>query len=101
MAATKRFQRCAGPRDMLYFRTPSLWPQYPYLPVVRRPYGQTDEELGLLYDARGVSGKFGYSSTVFLVNMFEIPSTEAEFLDLPKHVHDTFEELAAAGWTVD
>ena len=40
-------------------------------------------------------------TTVFLGNVFLLPRTEAEFLDLPLEVFDTFEEMAAAGWAVD
>lgn len=95
------FQRRAGPRDCLFFENPCLWPHYPFLPVVRRPCGQAEPELGLLYDARGQSGLFGYSSSVFLVNLFEVPHTETQFLALPKLVYDSFDDLAQDGWTVD
>jgi hypothetical protein len=80
---------------------PSLWPRRPFLPVTRRAVGSATCELGVLYDARGVSGTYGYSSTVFRVNLLALPLIEAEFLALPKHVYDTLEELADEGWTVD
>jgi hypothetical protein len=88
------------PRDLLFFLCPDLWPGWPLLPVVRRPR-EGEEDLGVMYDARGVNGTCGYSATVFLANVFELPKTEAEFLQLPKCVYDTAEELAADGWTVD
>jgi len=93
--------RRATSRDLLFFRTPKLWPQHPFLPVVRRPVGQTEPDLGLLYDARAISGTCGFSATVFLVNVFELPPEEAELLASPKLVYDTADELAEGGWTVD
>ena len=101
MSASKRFQRLAGPRDFLFFQTPSLWPVYPYLPVVRRHRGRAEPELGLLYDAKGKSGTLGYSSTVFLTNLFFVPETEAELFAGPRCVYDSFDDLAKDGWTVD
>jgi hypothetical protein len=85
--------------DVLFFSTPALWPAWPFLPVVRRTQGE--EELGVMYDPCGTSGLTGYSATVFLTNLFELPPTEADFLALPREVFDTAEELVAAGWRVD
>jgi hypothetical protein len=39
--------------------------------------------------------------TVFLENVFLVPSTAEELLKLPKEVFDTYEELLQAGWLVD
>ena len=86
-------------RNLLFLTTPALWPDYPYLPLVRR--GRGEPELGLLYDALGVSGKAGYSATVMKCNLFLLPQTEEAFLALPREVYDTAEELYAAGWRVD
>jgi len=57
--------RKATLRDLIYFRHPSLWKTWPYLPVIRR---RPDEDLdcGVLYDFQGTSGPCGYSATVFL-----------------------------------
>jgi hypothetical protein len=73
--------------------------RWPVLPVVRR----TAEVLqfGLLFDARGASGAYGYSATVFRTNLFVLPATPAALLVLPKEVYDTAEEVYAAGWRVD
>jgi hypothetical protein len=90
------------PRDLLFFTTPALWPRWPFLPLVRRRASQPDDpELGVLYDAAGSSGTYGYSSTVFLANVFCLPAAEARLLALPRYVYDTPEEMAEAGWTVD
>lgn len=91
----------AGPtaRDLQYATNPHLWPCWPFLPVVRRSHCL--EELGLMYDARGTSGVTGFSATVFLCNLFQLPATESEFLRMPREVFDTAEELLAAGWRVD
>jgi hypothetical protein len=88
------------PRDLYYFAHPELWPAWPFLPMSRRRT-DGDLDLGLLCDWRGLSGRTGYSATVFLCNLLFIPRTEAEFLALPKEVFDTPEEIAAAGWVVD
>src|SRR5262245_28915399 len=92
--------RPAGPRDLLYFRTPGLWPTWPFLPVIRRRPGGA-VECGLLYDFRGTSGRCGYSATVIHGNLFLVPATEEGLLALPREVYDTADELAAAGWVVD
>jgi hypothetical protein len=55
----------------------------------------------VLYDARNVSGIYGYGSTVFLVNFFALPRTETELLARPRYVYDSPDELAEAGWVVD
>ena len=101
MNATEPTSRRATAKDLLYFQNPRLWPQYPFLPVRRHPPGNNECQLGLLYDARGVSGTYGLSATVFLVNLFDVPPIEAEFLARPRCVYDTIEELAADGWVVD
>ena len=87
-------------RDLLFLRQPRLWPNWPFLALVRRRPGR-DEELGLLFDAGGAAGLYGYSSTVWLSNLFLIPATLEEFLALPKETFDTPEEIADASWSVD
>ena len=86
-------------RVLVFLTRPSLWPAWPYLPVVRRRRGV--EELGVLFDFRGTSGRTGYSATVFVTNLFLAPADELELLLLPREVYDTPEELADAGWDVD
>ncbi len=93
-------RRQATARDLYYFGHPDAWPLRPFLPVRRTRAGKEDQ-LGLLYDAKGASGTYGHNCTVYLVNLFELPPTEAEFLLLPRCVYDTFAELADAGWVVD
>ena len=92
--------RPATPHDRLFLGTPRLWPLWPYLPVVRRSPGGI-EELGVLIDVRGTSGRTGYRATVFLTNLFELPDSEEELLRLNHEVYDTADEVAAAGWCVD
>jgi hypothetical protein len=86
-------------RNLLFVTTPALWPTWPFLPLVRRTSGQ--EELGLLFDAMGTSSRTGYSATVFRCCLFMLPPTFEEFLDLPKEVFDSADELLNAGWRVD
>jgi hypothetical protein len=86
-------------RHLLFVTTPALWPAWPFLPVVRRTRGT--EEMGVLFDARGVCDRAGYSATVFLANLFDLPPTLDRLFALPKEVFDTGEELVRAGWRVD
>lgn len=92
--------RKAEPRDLFFFANPKTWPTWPFLAVIRRhSNGETD--YGVLYDCLRINGRTGYSATVFLTNIFQMPPTETEFLCLPREVFDTPEEIAAAGWVVD
>src|SRR5213080_453733 len=100
MAALNAPGRRSLARDRLFVASPRLWPLWPYLPLVRRWPGGI-EELGVLYDFRGTTGRTGYSATVFLANFFDLPDAEDEMLRLQREVYDTPEELVAAGWRVD
>ena len=77
---------------------PAAWPHWPFLPVVRRRCGRV--QLGVVFDAR-TARLTGYSATVFLTNLFVLPSRFDEFLALPKEVFDCAEELLDAGWAID
>ena len=101
MPDAKQYRRRATARDVNYFANPSLWPLYPFLPLIRQATGSTERECGLLYDAFGVSGICGFRCTVFRLNLFALPATEAELLAGPRLVYDTFDELADSGWAVD
>jgi hypothetical protein len=95
------YPRRATARDFAFFTNPKIWQQYPFLPLIRRGSEPDASQLGILYDALGLSGTYGYSSTVFLVNLFLLPPSEAKLLSGPRLVYDSFEELANAGWVVD
>ena len=88
----------ARDRTVLFLSSPTLWPAWPFLPVVRRSRGT--EELGVVFDARSAR-LTGYSATVFACNLFALPATFEAFLALPHETFDSAEELAAAGWCVD
>ncbi len=88
-------------RDLRLFRTPGLWPAWPFLPVVRPAPDGPGRQCGVLYDAVAASGRFGFSATVFLANLFLPPATEDALFTLPRYVYDTPEEVADAGWRVD
>ncbi len=94
-------RRRATARDLLYFRNPKLWVLHPFLPVTRLRPDRQDKELGVLYDARSVSGTHGYDCTVFAVCLFFLPPTEDELLNGPRYVYDTLDGLADAGWVID
>jgi hypothetical protein len=100
MPARQTAGRPATARDRLFLGTPQLWPLWPYLPLVRR-WPRGIEELGVLIDFRGTSGRTGYRATVFLTNLFELPDSEEALLRLNREVYDTADEVAAAGWRVD
>ena len=53
-------------RDLIVFRSPTLWVRRPYLPVVRRAPDGAGQQLGVLVDARGAYDCYGFSATVFL-----------------------------------
>ena len=93
--------RRATARDLHFFQNPHFWPLHPLLPVTRRSTPASEKELGLLLDTHGQLSLCGYACTVFVVNLFFLPPTLAEFLSLPRHVYDTFDELADDGWVVD
>jgi len=87
-------------RDLLFLRTPALWPTWPFLPLMRRRPGQ-EEEYGVLYDFAGTSGRTGFGATVFFSNLFLMPVNEEQMLALPREVFDNAEEIVANGWHVD
>ena len=87
-------------RNLLFLSSASLWPQWPYLPVIRRRPGQ-EEEYGVMFDAMTAINLPGFSATVFLTNLFEIPRQLDKLLELPREVFDRPEEIEAAGWRVD
>jgi hypothetical protein len=93
--------RPVRPLDLMVMRDPQLWSKWPFLPVIRPSRDGGEAQLGILYDARQVSGTYGFSATVFLVNLFLLPDTEAGLFAAPKRVYDTIDELVADGWTVD
>jgi hypothetical protein len=90
--------RSSRERTVQYLSDPALWPAWPFLPVVRRTRGV--EELGVVFDARA-AGLTGYSSTVWLTNLFLLPPAVEQFLALPHETFDGADELADAGWRID
>jgi hypothetical protein len=87
-------------RNLLFLSDPRLWPEWPFLPLVRRRPGH-EEEYGVLLDALGACGLPGRSATVYLANLFELPPTLDAFLALPHETFDLPEEVFHAGWTID
>lgn len=101
MPIARFFPRRATMRDLLFLTTPTLWSLHPYLPVIRRSVQGDCQQLGVVYDAGGASCLPGHLTTVFLVNFFTLPKSEAELLALRKCVYDTIDELVNDGWVVD
>ena len=87
-------------RNLLFLSSPSLWCNWPFLPLIRRRPGQ-DQEYGVMFDAMTACEITGFSATVFLTNLLLMPSTLDQFLALPKEVFDSPEEIEAADWRVD
>ncbi len=94
-------ERRARLRTLEMFSSPRLWRTWPFLPVARTRSPGGEQQLGVLYDARHASGRYGFSATVILVNLFLLPPTEAGLFALPRCVYDTAEEMADDGWAVD
>ncbi|HEV3117806.1 MAG TPA: hypothetical protein VGY58_12180 [Gemmataceae bacterium] len=93
-------ERSERQRNLLFLTTPTLWSTWPFLPLMRQRPG-CEQEFGVLYDLFHVSGRTGFSNTVFLSNLFLMPRTESEILKLPRESFDTVEEVYAASWRVD
>jgi hypothetical protein len=87
-------------RNLLYFTSPLLWTLWPALPLTRRTPGK-EEELGVLIDVVSALDLPGYSATVFLTNIFQLPDDLTDVISYPKEVFDTPEEIFAAGWRLD
>ena len=87
-------------RHLLFFSKPALWPAWPFLPLVRRKPG-AEEECGLLYDPPTATQRQKVGVTVFLANLFLLPSSEQEFLASPKEEFDSPEAAFGAGWRLD
>ncbi len=51
-------------RSVLFLTSPCLWPNWPFLPVVRRRSG-CEAELGVVVDLWRAAGLPGFSATVF------------------------------------
>ena len=86
-------------RDLLFFSTPAMWEDWPFLPIIRRT--EDSMEPGLLYDCPSLRTRLGESITVFLCNLFQLPESEDDFLALPRQSFSSVEEMYAAGWRVD
>ena len=91
---------CDQSRNLLFFTTPALWEQWPFLPLVRRK-PDMEEQCGLLCDVLGLGGPTGFAATVVICNLFLVPPGLDELLALPHEVFDLPEEIFTAGWRVD
>jgi len=100
MAIPNPKPRRAEARDLKLFSHPEGWPTWPFLPVIRHRKGG-DFDCGVMFDAMRVCEQSGWSATVFLINLFELPPKLDEFFKVPKEVYDNAEEVGAAGWVVD
>ena len=97
---TASTQQCRQ-RHLAMMAAPASWPHYPFLPLRRDRAGMEGPDLGILYDAWGFGRTPGYSATVFVVGIFELPPTEEALFLAPREVFDTVDEVFDAGWRVD
>jgi hypothetical protein len=88
-------------RNLAMMAAPACWPRYPFLPLRRDRAGVQEPDLGILYDAWGAGRTPGFSASVFLVNILQVPPTEEALFLLPREVFDTVDEVFDAGWRVD
>jgi len=87
-------------RHLLFFGKPALWPAWPFLPLLRRK-PDAEDECGLLYDPPTVTQTQKAGVVIYLANLFLLPSSEAEFLTLPREEFDSAEAAFEAGWRID
>src|SRR3954447_12494858 len=87
-------------RDLMFMSMPALWDTWPMLPVVRR-HEDGGYDCGLMYDCRGAPRLAGLAASVFICNLFMLPRTLDEFLELPRETFDSYEEVVAGGWRID
>jgi hypothetical protein len=79
---------------------PARWPVYPFLPVIRVGADGLDD-LGAMFDAFGFAGWTGFSATVFLGPVHDLPDAPAGLRALRREVFDTVDEVLDAGWRVE
>jgi hypothetical protein len=79
---------------------PAGWPVYPFLPVVRA-HGRDLPAFGLMFDAFGFAGWTGFSATVFLGGLIDLPVTAAGLAAESRETFDTLAEVLDAGWRVE
>jgi len=99
MTPTRSSSRRERGRNLLSPSSPRPWPAYPFVPVVRRT-GE-GEECGPPTDPAGLFGLSGYGPTVFPADPFDLPTTPAAFLGLPRRAFDSADEVYDAGWGAD
>ncbi len=86
-------------RHLLFLATPALWPNWPFLPLVRRT--SRGAEYGLLFDPAAAGLPPDRRFVVYRGNLFLLPATLAEFLASECESHDSPEAVFAAHWRVD
>ena len=57
--------------------------------------------LGVVFDARSVCNRTGFSACGFLTNVFALPPTLDEFFALPREAFASADELFDRGWRID
>ena len=87
-------------RNLRFLAAPDLWPNWPYLPLMRRCPGQ-EEEFGVLFDVMKVFEVAGYTSTVFISeHLLHARRTRSDARTAQRSFRHP-RKIFAAGWRVD
>lgn len=81
--------------DMRMVMNPDRWPAWPYLPVKKRDHNFEDKNLGVLIATEPRTW------VVYHTNVFDRPTTMAEWEALPKTEYPSAYDMLADGWVVD
>lgn len=80
--------------DAEMIANPDRWPAWPILPVKRRGWMDDDCNLGVVLDE-------GTRSTVYHVNICDLPKTQEGWIGAAKTHYATVEAMLKDGWIVD
>lgn len=72
-----------------------FWPNWPILPLKRK---RKDEFMGI---ECGIIYALFSNKTILLTNMFILPKTWEELINLKKYEYNSVEEMLEDGWIID
>ena len=75
-------------------KSPEVWTQWPFMPMVNNEYTKVMDGCGLLYAG---TDKFG----IVHCNLHTVPHDYEKFLDLDFTTYANYQQMADAGWRVD
>jgi len=81
---------------------PTSWSKWPYLPVKRGDYFNDPNSMGVLYNPiKKTLPVEAVRPVVIICNLFMLPKTYKEFLELPRFSYNSVETMMEDGWIVD